>query len=135
MFITNLNSNRRSPLNDLFHNMDLLDDVFMNRIYPNSYRHNDSSEHKIETDNDGVTLTINVPGYNDKLIDVSVSGDKLTIEGKSHTGSTEGFNHIFTINDNLDADEIDATAIDGVLTVSIPYAEAVKPRKIEVKVK
>ena len=131
MFITNLNENRRNSLNDLFDEM--IDDVF--RIYPNSYNHNDSSEHKIETDDDGVTLTINVPGYNDKLIDVSVSGDKLTIEGKSHTGSTEGFNHTCTINDNLDADEIDATAIDGVLTVSIPYAEAVKPRKIEVKVK
>ena len=127
MFITNLNENRRNLIDEM------IDDVF--RIYPNSYRHNDSPEHKIETDDDGVTLTINVPGYNDKLIDVSVSGDSLTIEGKSHTGSTEGFNHIFTINDNLDADEIDATAIDGVLTVSIPYAEAVKPRKIEVKVK
>ena len=127
MFITNLNENRRNLIDEM------IDDVF--RIYPNSYRHTNSSEHRIETDDDGVTLTINVPGYNDKLIDVSVSGDKLTIEGKSHTGSTEGFNHIFTINDNLDADEIDATAIDGVLTVSIPYAEAVKPRKIEVKVK
>ena len=127
MFITNLNRNRSDLLDEM------IGDMF--RIYPNSYRNNDSSEHRIETDDDGVTLTINVPGYNDKLIDVSVSGDKLTIEGKSHTGSTEGFNHTFTINDNLDADEIDATAIDGVLTVSIPYAEAVKPRKIEVKVK
>ena len=129
MFITNLNENRRNLIDEM------IDDVF--RIYPNSYRdhYSNSSNHNIESDDDGVTLTINVPGYNDKLIDVSVSGDKLTIEGKSHTGSTEGFNHIFTINDNLDADEIDATAIDGVLTVSIPYAEAVKPRKIEVKVK
>ena len=127
MFITNLNSNRSNLIDEM------IDDVF--RIYPNAYKHNNSSEHRIETDDDGVTLTINVPGYNDKLIDVSVSGDKLTIEGKSHTGSTEGFNHIFTINDNLDADEIDATVVDGVLTVSIPYAEAVKPRKIEVKVK
>jgi len=127
MFITNLNENRRNLIDEM------IDDVF--RIYPNSYRHNDSPEHKIETDEDGVTLTINVPGYNDKLIDVSVSGDSLTIEGKAHTGSTEGFNHTFTINDNLDADGIDATVIDGVLTVSIPYAEAVKPRKIEVKVK
>ena len=127
MFITNLNENRRNLIDEM------IDDVF--RIYPNSYRHNDSPEHKIETDDDGVTLTINVPGYNDKLIDVSVSGDSLTIEGKSHTGSTDGFTRSFTINDNLDADEIDATVIDGVLTVSIPYAEAVKPRKIEVKVK
>ena len=129
MFITNLNKNRNNLIDEM------IDDIF--RIYPNSYRerYSNSSDHNIESDDDGVTLTINVPGYNDKLIDVSVSGDKLTIEGKSHTGSTEGFNHSFTINDTLDADEIDATAIDGVLTVSIPYAETVKPRKIEVKVK
>ena len=49
--------------------------------------------------------------------------------------SFAGFNHSFTINDNLDSDGIDATVVDGVLVVSIPYAEAVKPRKIEVKVK
>ena len=127
MFITNLNSNRNNLIDEM------IDDIF--RIYPNAYRHNNSSDYKTDTDEDGVTLTINVPGYNDKLIDVSVSGDTLTIEGKSHTGSTEGFNHSFTINDNLDADGIDATVIDGVLTVSIPYAEEVKPRKIKVKVK
>ena len=127
MFITNLNENRRNLLDEM------LGDMF--RIYPNSYRHNDSSEHKIETDDDGVTLTINVPGYNDKLIDVSVSGDKLTIEGKANSGDSSGFNHTFTINDNLDSDGIDATVVDGVLTVSVPYAESVKPRKIEVKVK
>ena len=112
---------------------EMIDDIF--RIYPNAYRHNNSSDYKTDTDDNGVTLTINVPGYNDKLIDVSVSGDKLTIEGKSHSGDTDGFVHNFTINDNLDSEEIDATVIDGVLTVSIPYAEAVKPRKIEVKVK
>jgi len=130
MFITNLNSNWENPRN-------LLDDIFDDLVssYKVGYRHSKSADYKTDSDDDGVTLTINVPGYNDKLIDVSVSGDKLTIEGKSHTGSTEGFNHVFTINDNLDADEIDATVIDGVLTVSIPYAEAVKPRKIEVKVK
>ena len=130
MFITNLNSNWENPRN-------LLDDLFEDiiRIYPNSYRQSNSSDYKTDTDEDGVTLTINVPGYNDKLIDVSVSGDSLIIEGRAHTGSTEGFNHTFTINDNLDSDGINATVIDGILTLSIPYAEAVKPRKIKVKVK
>ena len=129
MFITNLNSNRRNLIDEM------IDDIFSVRLSPEFKLGSEYKPYKIDSDDDGVTLTINVPGYNDKLIDVSVSGDSLTIEGKSHTGSTEGFNHTFTINDNLDADEIDATAIDGVLTVSIPYAEAVKPRKIEVKVK
>ena len=126
MFITNLNSNRRNLLDEIF------DDIWSN---PYRYNISNSSEYKTDSDEDGITLTMNVPGYNDKLIDVSVSGDKLTIEGKSHTGSTKGFNYAFTINDNLDADGIDATAIDGVLTVSIPYAEEVKPRKVKVKVK
>ena len=126
MFITNLNENRRNLLDEIF------DDIWSN---PYRYKLSNSSEYKTDSDEDGVTLTINVPGYNDKLIDVSVSGDRLTIEGKSHTGSTDGFTHSFTINDNLDADEIDATAIDGVLTVSIPYADTVKPRKIEVRLK
>ena len=125
MFITNLN--QKNVIDEM------IDDIF--RIYPNSYRHNSSSNYKTDSDEDGVTLTLDVPGYNKKLIDVTVSGDKLSIEGKAHSGDTEGFNHNFTISDNLDSDGIDATVIDGVLTVSIPYAEAVKPRKIEVKVK
>ena len=130
MFITNLNSNWENPRN-------LLDDIFDDLVssYKVGYRHSNSTDYKTDSDDDGVILTMNVPGYNKKLIDVSVSGDSLTIEGKAHTGSTDGFTHSFTINDNLDADEIDATVIDGVLTISIPYAEAVKPRKIEVKVK
>ena len=76
MFITNLNSNRNNLIDEM------IDDIF--RIYPNSYKQNNSSDYKIDTDEDGVILTMNVPGYNDKLIDVSVSGDRLTIEGKAH---------------------------------------------------
>ena len=126
MFITTLNRNRRNTLDDLFNEWD---DIFSNR---NSHY---SSNYKTESDEDGVTLTMNVPGYNKKLIDVSVSGDQLTIEGKSNSGDTDGFKKVFTINDTLDSDSIEATVIDGVLTVSISYAEEVKPRKIEVKVK
>ena len=131
MFITNLNSNRRNLIDEIFRDLDFVNDNFLSKPYPIR----NSSDYKIDSDDDGVILTMNVPGYNKKLIDVSVSGDKLTIEGKANSGDSSGFNHTFTINDNLDSDGIDATVVDGVLTVSIPYAEAVKPRKIEVKVK
>ena len=131
MFITNLNPHRRNLINELFRDLDFVNDNFLSKPYPIR----NSSDYKIDSDDDGVILTMNVPGYNKKLIDVSVSGDTLTIEGKVHSGDTDGFNHTFTINDNLDSDGIDAIVVDGVLTVSIPYAETVKPRKIEVKVK
>ena len=125
MFIVKANRNR-NVFDDLFNEWD---DIFSNR---NSHY---SSDYKTDSDENGVILTMNVPGYNKKLIDVSVSGDRLIIEGKAHTGSTKGFKHTFTINEGLDSDSIEATVIDGVLTVSVPYAEEVKPRKVEVKVK
>ena len=127
MFI--INANRNKSIFD-----DFIDDVFSNRPFDN-YSYSNSSDYKTSSDDDGVTLTMNVPGYNKKLIDVSVSGDRLVIEGKAHTGSTKGFKHTFTINEGLDSESTEATVIDGVLTVSISYAEEVKPRKIEVKVK
>ena len=126
MFITTLNRNRRNTLDDLFNEWD--------NIFSNTNSHY-SSDYKTSSDDDVVTLTMNVPGYNKKLIDVSVSGDRLIIEGKAHTGSTKAFKHTFTINEGLDSESTEATVIDGVLTVSISYAEEVKPRKIEVKVK
>ena len=125
MFIVKANRNR-NVFDDLFNEWD---DIFSNR---NSHY---SSDYKTDSDENCVILTMNVPGYNKKLIDVSVSGDRLVIEGKAHTGSTKGFKHTFTINEGLDSDSIEATVIDGVLTVSVPYAEEVKPRKIEVKEK
>ena len=126
MFITTLNRNRNNTLNDLFNEWD--------NIFSNTNSHY-SSNYKTESDEDGVTLIMNVPGYNKKLIDVSVSGDYLTIEGQSNSGDTDGFKKVFTIKEGLDAGGIEATVIDGVLTVSVPYAEEIKPRKIEVKVK
>ena len=128
MFIVNTNRNR-----NIFD--EFIDDVFKDPYPSPGWSNNYSSDYKTSSDDDGVTLTMNVPGYNKKLIDVSVSGDRLVIEGKAHTGSTEGFKHTFTINEGLDSESTEATVIDGVLTVSVPYAEEVKPRKVEVKVK
>ena len=115
--------------NDLFNELNnVFDDSFLLR------RMNNNSSHKIEHDDDGATLTVNVPGYNKKLIDVSVDGDTLTIEGKSNSGDTNGFTRRYTISDSYDVDGIEANVVDGVLTLSLPYLEEVKPKKVKVKV-
>ena len=126
MFITTLNSNRKNIIDEIF------DDIWSN---PYSYSYSKSADYKTNSDDDGITLTMNVPGYNKKLIDISVSGDQLIIEGQSNSGDTDGFKKVFTINDGLNVDDIEASVIDGILTISIPYAEEIKPRKIDVKVK
>ena len=114
-----------------------IDDVFDNffKTEPFIRRYTTEGSHNIEHDDDGATLTMNIPGYNKKLIDVSVDGAHLVVEGKANSGDTGGFTRRFNLNDSFDVDGIEASVVDGVLTVSIPYTEAVKPRQIEVKVK
>ena len=120
----------------LLTNLNNIDDVFDNFFKAEPYRfRNTTSNHKIEHDEDGATLTMNVPGYNKKLIDVSVDGDTLTIEGKSNSGDTNGFTRRYTISDSYDTEGIEASVVDGVLTLSLPYLEEVKPKKVKVKVK
>jgi len=114
-------------VNDFFSDLD--------KIFISSGRKPINKDYKTHSDDDGVTLTMNVPGYNKDLIEVSVDADDLVIKGKSNSGDTTGFDKRFTIGEKLDTENIDATVVDGVLTVSVPYREEVKPRKIEVKVK
>ena len=118
-------------VNDFFNDLDLIfdDSKSIKRMNRNK------SNHKIESDDGGVTLTMNVPGYNKKLIDISVEGDTLIIEGKSNSGNLNGFTERFTICDKHDSENIEASVIDGVLTLSVPYQAESIPRKIEVKVK
>jgi len=128
MFI--VNQNRRNAIDELYDTLN-----FINNDFEKTFPTKSSSDYKTESDDDGIILTMNVPGYNKKLIDVSVSGDQLIIEGQSNSGDTDGFKKVFTIKEGLNADGIEALVVDGVLTVSVPYAEEIKPRKINVKVK
>ena len=113
---------------------DLLNNFFDDTFAIRKINENLSSNHKIEHDDDGVTLTMDVPGYNKKLIDISVDGDSLIIEGKSNSGNPDGFHRKFTMNDSFDIEGIKASVVDGVLTLSLPYLEEVKPKKVKVKV-
>ena len=118
-------------VNDFFNDLDSIFDGSESLSRTNRNK----SNHKIESGDDGVTLTMNVPGYNKKLIDISIEGETLIIEGKSNSGNPNGFTERFTICDKHDSKNIDASVIDGVLTLSVPYQPESIPRKIEVKVK
>ena len=127
MFYTNNNPSR---LDDLLTEMNIAfnDKFFLNR------RKSDYIKYDTETDDSGVTLTMEVPGYNNNLIDVTVEGKTLVVEGKSNSGNLDGFKEKFSIGDKFDGAEVEATIVDGILTVLVPYVESVKPRKVKVKV-
>ena len=103
---------------------DLFDDSFaikrMNEII---------KQKEITHDDDGATIKLKVPGFNKKSIDISVDSETLTIEGKTDDDS---FVKRYSIDNRFDFDSIDAKVTDGLLTLTLPYKDEVKPRKIKV---
>ena len=84
---------------------------------------------EVTHDDDGATIKLKVPGFNKKSIDISVDSETLTIEGKTDDDS---FVKKYSIDTKYDFDSIDAKVVDGLLTLSLPYKDEVKPRKIKV---
>ena len=91
-------------------------------------------------------ITADVPGVDPKDIDVTMENGMLTIKGERKLESDMSENGLrrvermhgtfyrrFSLPDYSDADNISASCKNGVLTVTVPKTEAVKPRRIEVK--
>ena len=83
----------------------------------------------VTLEDDGATIKMKVPGLNKKSIDISVDAEYLVIEGKTDDDS---FSKRYAIDNKYDLDSIDASVVDGLLTLSVPYKAEVKPRKIKV---
>ena len=89
-------------------------------------------------------IEADMPGMREENIDVQFHQGELTILGKSEESEqaeenyrfrqfeTVDFLRTFRIGESVNATNISAQYADGVLTVHLPKAEALKPRKIEV---
>ena len=115
-----------NTINDFFQDL--------NSVFKPSSHFSNGKSYKTEITDDGITLTMETPGYNKNLIDVMVEDKTLIIEGKSNTNDMDGFKERFTINDKFDGEGVKASIVDGVLTISLPYKAETKPRKVKVKV-
>ena len=115
-----------NTINDFFQDL--------NSVFKPSSHFSNGKSYKTELTDDGITLTMETPGYNKNLIDVMVEDKTLIIEGKSNTSDMDGFKERFIINDKFDGEGVKASIVDGVLTISLPYKAETKPRKVKVKV-
>ena len=92
---------------------------------------------------DSLTLIADVPGACLDGIDVSAEDGLLTIKATAAHHLRDGnyykefdlmnYWRQFRLSDKVDADKITANLEHGVLTLTLPKAEEMKPRKIEVK--
>lgn len=92
---------------------------------------------------DGYTLQVEMPGVNKEGLEMWVENNELTIVGRRslpqvagtliHRESRrENFRRAFEIDPSIDAGKISAKIEQGVVTLTLPKAEQVKPRKITV---
>jgi HSP20 family protein len=100
-----------------------------------------------ETD-DSVVVKTAIPGVKAEDIDVSITGDTLTI--KAETKEEEevkrenylrrerrfgSYCRSVTLPGGLETDKADADYNDGILTLTLPKAEEIKPKSIKVTAK
>ncbi len=104
----------------------------------------------IYEDGEGYTFVAIVPGVKADELNIETEGNTVKISGetvapaisadeKVHTLRSEigygKFSRAFEMPDAIDANKIDATLENGVLTLRVSKAEAVKPRTIKVQAK
>jgi HSP20 family protein len=96
---------------------------------------------------DELVITVEVPGVSQKDIHLSIDGDLLTVKGErrwSHEDKQEHhyrldrwagkFERVLPLPVPVQADKVRASYRDGVLTVTMPKVEEIKPKEIAIDV-
>lgn len=100
----------------------------------------------IHENKEGVKLYLDLPGVSKDSLEIDIDKNVLTIKGDIKLDLPENmkaryielnsgvFERQFTLGDELDSENIDASLKQGVLELNIPRLQQHQPRKIEIKV-
>ena len=94
---------------------------------------------------DDIVIIADMPGVDEKSVDITLEKNVLTIYGRVDAYAPENYKNflseygigdyqrVFTLSDEVDRDKIQATVKNGVLKLVMPKAETIKTRKIPIK--
>ena len=144
---------RYSPLSDLVSLRDAMDQLFQESfIRPNGWSGLPAGQISTPVDlwetKDAYHLRADLPGMTPEDIMINVTGDTVTLSGetKSMTDvANEGwlrqerragkFQRSFTLPVQIDANAVTATFSNGILDLTLPKSEAVKPKTVKIQAK
>jgi HSP20 family protein len=127
----------------------------MNRLFRESHEGQDQSlttssfspAVDVYEDEHTVTLKIEVPGIEEKDIDVRLENNTLTVHGERKIEKEEkeqnyrrverqygSFTRTFTLPTTVDSEKVSASYDKGVLKISLPKKAEAKPKQIKVNV-
>lgn len=97
-------------------------------------------------DNDSYYIRAELPGMKADEIELSVTGDTISLSGerkianedteaKYHRRERESgkFNRILNLPGQIKVEKVEASSVDGLLTIKLPKSEVAKPRQITIK--
>lgn len=100
---------------------------------------------EVKETKDAYVFKADVPGVKEGDLDITLTGDRLTISGKRETEKQEdtdrfyayersygSFTRSFTLPEGVDAEHIDADLKDGVLHLRLPKQPEMQPKRIQV---
>jgi HSP20 family protein len=142
---------RWEPFRDMVTLRDAMDRMFEERFFrppvPFSWGEGTLAVDMYETE-DSVVVKTEIPGVSADDIKVSVTGDTLTIKAESEEQEEinrenylrrerryGSYCRSVTLPGGLETEKAEADYTDGVLTLSFPKAEEVKPKSIKVTAK
>ena len=93
----------------------------------------------ISEDGNNIYVRAETPGVSAGLLDIAIEGDTLTVEGERETCSADDklsyhrrelecgqFSRAVTLPTKIQVDKVQAKAVDGIVTITLPKAEDVK---------
>jgi len=92
---------------------------------------------------EGYVLQAEMPGVSKEGLEITVEGTEITITGRRSPDPVPGeplfrerhtadYRRVFELDPAIDTSKVSAKINQGVLTVTLPKSERVKPRKITV---
>jgi HSP20 family protein len=98
----------------------------------------------IRVTEDGYELMAEMPGVSKEGVEITVENGQLTLVGHRRPVQVSGrriyrerrehdLRRVYELDPSLDASRVSAKIDQGVLTVKLPKAESVKPRRIAVE--
>src|ERR1700730_16605328 len=126
----------------------------MNRLFRESYSEGGRDESlaassfapavDVYEDEHNVSLKIEVPGIDEKDIDIRLENNTLTVHGERKIEKEENYRGVerqygsfirtFTLPTTVDAEKVSANYDKGVLKVTLPKKAEAKPKQIKVNV-
>ena len=118
--------------------LNVLGDQFFNDFFTHSQAQAIQKEWLVQEHESHFMLTLDLPGTSKEDTKIEVKENVLTISGTrrnpfiNEDGQIADFSRRFTLPPGVESDRIEARFVNGVLGITVPKAEKVKSRLIEI---